>query len=394
MGKVGQYVSFQNGFAFKSKDFCEEAEFKVIKIKELKDGRVKFTSETACVEYMEGIEKYIVNDGDVLFALTGDPISKPNPLSWVGRVSLYRGKDKAVLNQRVCKMLPSNEVNPLYLYYYFRDNKIFTELAGKATGSASQANISTKTIEDTDIEMPDITTQNKIAEILDGLDRRIILNEKINKNLFEQAQSLYKAWFIDFLPFSNDRTMPTSWKKGTVNDIITIHDSKRIPLSGAERSHMEKIYPYYGASSLMDYVDNYIFDGIYLLLGEDGTVIDEKGFPILQYVDGKFWVNNHTHILTGDNGFSVEELYLFFSLTNIKGIVTGAVQQKVSQGNLKKIPAIIPAKDTLAQFDEIIQPMFEQIRKIRHENAELANIRDTLMPRLMSGEIDVSDIYC
>ena len=188
--------------------------------------------------------------------------------------------------------------------------------------------------------------------------------------------------------------MPTSWKKGTVNDIITIHDSKRIPLSGAERSHMEKIYPYYGASSLMDYVDNYIFDGIYLLLGEDGTVIDEKGFPILQYVDGKFWVNNHTHILTGDNGFSVEELYLFFSLTNIKGIVTGAVRQKVSQGNLKKIPAIIPAKDTLAQFDEIIQPMFEQIRKIRHENAELANIRDTLMPRLLSGEIDVSDIYC
>ena len=68
----------------------------------------------------------------------------------------------------------------------------------------------------------------------------------------------------------------------------------------------------------MDYVDNYLFDGIYLLLGEDGTVVDSLGFPILQYVYGQFWVNNHAHIITGKSGFSVEELYLFFSLTNIK----------------------------------------------------------------------------
>ena len=214
----------------------------------------------------------------------------------------------------------------------------------------------------------------------------------INNNLEQQAKALYKDWFFDFTPFSTDGNLPDGWRLGTVSDIIQLHDSKRVPLSGAERDKMAKIYPYYGATSLMDYVDNYLFDGIYLLLGEDGTVVDSLGFPILQYVYGQFWVNNHAHIITGKEGFSVEELYLFFSLTNIKSIVTGAVQQKVSQQNLKKVPAIIPSKDALSAFDELIQPIFSQIRNLRDENASLADLRDTLLPKLMSGELDVSDI--
>lgn len=186
--------------------------------------------------------------------------------------------------------------------------------------------------------------------------------------------------------------MPETWRMGTVGEIIELHDSKRVPLSSAERAKRGKIYPYYGATSQMDYVDDYLFDGIYLLLGEDGTVVDDKGFPILQYVDGKFWVNNHAHILTGKLGYSVEELYLLFSLTNIKSIVTGAVQQKVSQANLKKVPAIVPPMEVLNQFDGIIQPIFAEIRNLREENQRLSTVRDTLLPKLMSGELDVSDI--
>ena len=203
---------------------------------------------------------------------------------------------------------------------------------------------------------------------------------------------MFKIWFIDFEPFSSNNTMPSDWRIGTIGEIIEFHDSKRIPLSGSQRANMEKIYPYYGATSLMDYVESFLFDGIYLLLGEDGTVIDDKGFPILQYIYGKFWVNNHAHILTGKLGFSVEELYLVFSLTNIKSIVTGAVQQKVSQGNLKSIPAVIPPKAVLSNFDNLIQPLFAQIRNLRTENANLAFLRDCLLPKLMSGELDISEI--
>lgn len=186
--------------------------------------------------------------------------------------------------------------------------------------------------------------------------------------------------------------MPDDWHLGTVSEITELHDSKRIPLSSRERADLAKIYPYYGATSVMDYVDRYLFDGIYLLLGEDGTVVDSKGFPILQYVEGKFWVNNHAHIITGRNGFSVELLYLLFSLTSVQSIVTGAVQPKISQANLNKVPVIIPSEAELKAFDATIQPIFTQIRNLRAENDRLATTRDTLLPKLMSGELDVSDI--
>lgn len=189
-----------------------------------------------------------------------------------------------------------------------------------------------------------------------------------------------------------DGEMPTDWHLGTVSEIIELHDSKRIPLSKRERADLSKIYPYYGATSVMDYVDRYLFDGIYLLLSEDGTVVDSKGFPILQYVEGKFWVNNHAHIITGKNGFTVETLYLLFSLTNVQSIVTGAVQLKISQANLKKVPIIIPSMAELEAFDLVIQSIFSQIRNLRAENDSLAATRDTLLPKLMSGELDVSNI--
>lgn len=276
-----------------------------------------------------------------------------------------------------------------FLYYKFID--IRRVLINQANGSVFQ-NLKTDIIRNFDISLPNTNIQIKIVNILSNIDDKIELNTRINNNLEQQAKVLYKDWFFNFSPFSTDGTLPDGWRVGNVNDIIQLHDSKRVPLSGAERDKMAKIYPYYGATSLMDYVDNYLFDGIYLLLGEDGTVVDSLGFPILQYVYGQFWVNNHAHIITGKEGFSVEELYLFFSLTNIKSIVTGAVQQKVSQQNLRKVPAIIPNKEVLSAFDKLIQPIFAQIRNIRDENASLVKIRDTLLVKLMSGDIDVSDI--
>lgn len=212
----------------------------------------------------------------------------------------------------------------------------------------------------------------------------------LNNNLFQQAQALFKARFVDLLPFNGE--MPSNWRSGTVSEVIELHDSKRIPLSSRERAALAKVYPYYGATSIMDYVDRYLFDGIYLLLGEDGTVVDNAGYPILQYVEGKFWVNNHAHILTGKNGFSVELLYLLFSLTNVASIVTGAVQPKISQANLNKVPIIIPSIEELRMMDDQVHPMFAQIRNLRAENDRLATVRDTLLPKLMNGELDVSEV--
>ena len=277
-----------------------------------------------------------------------------------------------------------------YLYYLVCSPLVREPAIKSMVGSSGRQRVQMDVVENLVIDTPPYEEQRKIGGLLRSLDDKIVLNNRINENLLQQAQALYKDRFVDLRPF--DGEMPPDWHLGTVSEIIELHDSKRIPLSSRERTNLAKIYPYYGATSVMDYVDRYLFDGIYLLLGEDGTVVDSKGFPILQYVEGKFWVNNHAHIITGKNGFTVETLYLLFSLTNVQSIVTGAVQPKISQANLNKVPVVIPSEAELSDFDSIVQPFFAQIRNLRAENDRLSATRDTLLPRLMSGKLDVSDL--
>lgn len=277
-----------------------------------------------------------------------------------------------------------------FIYYLICSDQIRIPAIKSMVGSSGRQRVQIDVLKELIINLPPLDIQKKIAGVLGALDNKIELNNKINNNLEQQVQALFKSWFIDFEPFGG--TMPEDWKVGITDDIITLFDSQRIPLSSNQRENMEKIYPYYGATSLMDYVDKYIFDGKYLLLGEDGTVVDDYGFPILQYVWGKFWVNNHAHILQGKNGFTVESLYLFFKCTNVKSIVTGAVQPKINQANLKSIPAIIPTINVMNNFNNIINPLFSLFRKNIEENTRLAELRDTLLPKLMSGEINVDDV--
>ena len=138
----------------------------------------------------------------------------------------------------------------------------------------------------------------------------------------------------------------------------------------------------------MDYVDGYLFDGIRVLLGEDGTVIDSEGRPILQYVWGKYWVNNHAHILAPSGEYSLEAIYIALRRTAINHIVTGAVQMKITQRNLKSLELEMPSPKGLGY----LQDLFAAYRINQDESAKLAGLRDALLPKLMSGEIDVSKI--
>lgn len=291
-------------------------------------------------------------------------------------------------NQGFKSIVLKQGFDPLFFFYLLKNN---IEYIISMSSGSTFAEISGSQVKNLTFRIPeDIDVQKKIAGVLSALDDKIELNNQINSNLEQQAQALFKSWFIDFEPFGGK--MPNDWEPANVEKAIVLHDSQRIPLSSNQRMSMEKRYPYYGATSIMDFVDNYIFDGKFLLLAEDGTVIDKNDRPVLQYVYGKFWANNHAHVISGKNGFSVEFLYLFFKQTNIKGFVTGAVQPKINQANLKSIPINIPTKNILSEFDVIIQPLFNLFIKNNNENQRLSEIRDSLLPKLMSGEIDVSKV--
>lgn len=301
----------------------------------------------------------------------------------VGKPFVYYGKTWSHNTTLYVKDYKGND--PIYVFYLLKTMDLANYAGGSAVPTLNRNHIHTLPV----YVPKSVEEQKKIGAFLKVFDEKIQKNEEINDNLLAQAQTLYKQFF----PYGVQDELPDGWRIGTVGEIIEIHDSKRIPLSGADRSKMEKkIYPYYGAASLMDLVDNYIFDGKYLLLGEDGTVVDDAGYPILQYVWGQFWVNNHAHILTGRLGYDVESLYMLFKQTPVKSIVTGAVQPKISQANLRSVQVVIPPEHNLREYNDLVEPLFSLFRANEDECKTFTALRDTLLPKLMSGEIDVSAV--
>lgn len=185
--------------------------------------------------------------------------------------------------------------------------------------------------------------------------------------------------------------IPEGWEVGTVGAMTANFDSRRIPISGRERSKRKGPYPYYGAASVMDHIDSFIFDGIYCLVGEDGSVVRNDGRAVTQYVWGKLWVNNHAHVLQGKDFVSTEYVYLFWHFNPVEAYVTGAVQPKLSQGRMNSIPCVLPPRDVHVEFAHVVQSMFRTIRSNVEESHTLAALRDTLLPKLLSGEVRIKD---
>ena len=197
----------------------------------------------------------------------------------------------------VFEVIDKNELNPEYLMLWFSRPEFDRYARYRSHGSVREI-FDWDEMCQVELPVPDIDKQNKIVDAYRVITNRIALKQKINDNLLDTAQTIIKDSIAD------------ECQDSTVGDIIELFDSMRKPMSSLERSGMERIYPYYGAAALMDYVDDYIFDGIFGLLGEDGTVMDDNGYPTMQYVWGKFWVNNHAHIFQGKNGYSTELAYL------------------------------------------------------------------------------------
>lgn len=168
-----------------------------------------------------------------------------------------------------------------------------------------------------------------------------------------------------------------AWQEYELGDLIDIFDSKRIPLSGKQRAERKGPYPYYGASGVIDHIDDYIFDGTYILIAEDGENLNSRKLPIAFFAREKFWVNNHAHIVKGKPGICDDYfLTVWFAQANISGYITGAAQPKLSQGNLKRIKVRFPPYDTqigisevLSAYDDLIENNTRRI-KILEEMAQ------------------------
>jgi type I restriction enzyme S subunit len=216
-----------------------------------------------------------------------------------------------------------------------------------------------------------------------------IQNAEIHNSSLSPHHSLFPAAFQETESMG---WIPDGWEIDCFGGVSTCFDRKRIPLSKKQREEKKPgQIPYYGATSIMDFIDEWIFDDTYLLIGEDGSVIKEDGSPFVQYIWGKAWVNNHAHVLQGKAGISTEHLMLFMQSQNIAAYVTGAVQLKINQGNMNSIPFLNAGNHVNQQFAECITPFYERIKLLTEKSETLTKLRDTLLPKLISGELRIPE---
>ena len=296
--------------------------------------------------------------------------------------------------------------SPSFLYAVLLQDSFFDYVMQGAKGSKMPRGDKEQILR---YEMPTLScSEESIGTFFLNLDQKIRLNEQINQNLEAVAKQLYDYWFVQF-DFPNEegkpykssggemvwneklkRKIPNEWDNCKLKDFINLFDSKRIPLSSKDREERKGNYPYYGATGIMDYVNEYIFDADYILLAEDGSTSDSKGFPIVQYIWGKNWVNNHAHIILPKN-----EQYLMFTYQMLrsipaKQIETGSIQKKISQENLCEYNMVLPNSILIEKYESIISPLWEKRKLCIEEINALIKQRDELLPLLMNGQASVN----
>ena len=253
----------------------------------------------------------------------------------------------------------------------------------------------------------DKTCQQRTIKILSLIDKKIQTNNQINQELEAMAKTLYDYWFVQFdfpdqngKPYKSSggkmvyhpelkREIPEGWGVEKLGDITICHDSKRVPLSSNDRVLVKGEIPYYGATGIMDYVNDYIFDGDYVLMAEDGSVMTEKGSPILQRISGKNWVNNHAHVLEPIKNHSCKLLMMLLKDVSVMKIKTGSIQMKINQENMNKI--VVPAipLELLFEINQKLEVIDKQQLNLIEENKQLTQLRDWLLPMLMNGQVKV-----
>ncbi|MCB9371028.1 restriction endonuclease subunit S [Candidatus Woesearchaeota archaeon] len=176
--------------------------------------------------------------------------------------------------------------------------------------------------------------------------------------------------------------IPCDWDVKLLTDLLINYDFQRIPLSKMQRNNKKGIYPYYGASGIIDYVNEYIFDGEYLLISEDGENLKSRNTPIAFLVSGKFWVNNHSHILKSEDNFTSRFIFYSFQNLDVNPYLTGSVQPKLSQSQLNKILILIPSnEDEQKAIAKILSDLDDKIDCNRKINDTLEELGQTLFKR-------------
>ena len=350
-------------------------------------------------EYKKFMVRGFPQKGDIL-------LTTEAPLGVVARLN----RDDVALGQRLITLRGKKGIlDNGYLLYYLQSPHGQYKLKSRESGT-TVTGIKQAEFRKLVIPLPPFSVQQKIAKILSALDDKIELNNAINRNLEEQAQALFKNWFVDFEPF--DRKMPDDWENSRIGD-LPIYVTDYVS-NGSFASLKENV------ALSQDDGFAYFVRNTDLKVGTFNTFVDEHSYKFLEksrlfggeiiisnvgdvgsvflcpILDRPMTLGNNIIMLRCENPCHRNFFYMWFNWfdgqTLIKNITGGSVLQKFNKTDFKNLKIGMPTNRVLQKFAKIIDPYFEHISEIKKENQRLATIRETILPKLMSGELDVVEV--
>ena len=363
------------------------------------DGSLNF-SDLKSVD-AEDAEKYILKENDIVFARTGNS---------TGRSYFYEKQHGTFVYAGflIKFSLDPNKVNPRILKYYTHSKPYYDWVSSFDTG-ATRGNINAKTYGDMEIELPSRKIQNRIVSILSSLDRKIELNNKINADLEEMAQAIFKNWFVDFEPFKDGKfvdselgMIPEGWKVGTLGEFC------KCLLGGTPSRSKEEYW-----NGEVNWINSGEINKFRILeasekitelgLAKSATKLLPKKTTVLAITGATLGQVSLLEIDTCANQSVIGVLentevpyeYIYpFIKDRIEMLIqhqTGGAQQHINKDNVESLIFLLPTINVLEDYISLVSPMYKRIESQCFENLYLSLLRDTLLPRLMSGEIEIPE---
>jgi type I restriction enzyme S subunit len=362
-----------------------------LSVKDFNNGfRYVYETEKTITELgLENSSTKLLQNGDVIISArgtVGEIATIPFPMAFNQSCYGLRAKSKIVTSD--------------YLYYLIKHN---VSVLKKNTHGSVFDTITRKTFDNIEVEIPSIEIQEKIASILSDYDEKIELNNEINNNLERQAQAIFKSWFVDFDPFGGNR--PIDWITGIVDDLGAKIICGKTP-STKKKEYYGGNTPFITIPDMHGCVYNVSTERYLSAAGVASQ--PKKTLPhntvciscigtagLVTLVSEKSQSNQQINSIIPKEGISAYYIYLLMqtlSETINKLGQSGSTIVNLNKTQFGKIPVTIPSEQVLCNFDTLCKPLFEMILSNQKENIKLANLRDTLLPKLMSGELDVSNI--
>ena len=348
------------------------------------------------------LAKYCSQEGDVIFSRVGS----------VDRCS-YVSKEYSgwLFSGRCLRVRPRSGINPEYLYYFLTNEGTKQYIRNIAVG-ATMPSINTKLLNEVPVKIPSLPDQCRIASILSSLDRKIELNNKINADLEEMAQAIFKNWFVDFEPFKDGKfvdselgMIPEGWKVGRADDFYQINIGKTPPRKEHKwfsTNPADKIWvsiANMGNSGIFisdssEYLTKEAVDSHNIIMVPRNTILLSFKLTVgrVAIADKELTTNEAiARFILSDDKY-MEFLYLYLKKYDYNSLgSTSSIATAVNSKTIKGMQMLQPSDKIIDAFHIQVNPIFEKIRSLAKENSRLSLLRDTLLPRLMSGELEVPE---